>query len=47
MGQQDAQFGFPYQFATQAPDYLSILRQLQQYGSAGSFSLPTGAPGAP
>lgn len=46
MGQQNAQFGFPYQFATQSPDYLSVLSQLQQYGSNAAFSLPSGAPGA-
>lgn len=45
MGQQNAQVGLPYQFATQSPDFLSVLKELQQYGSGSTFSLPAGAPG--
>jgi hypothetical protein len=42
MGQQAAEFGFPYQFAGQSPDYLSILKQLNEYGQGSTYSLPQG-----
>lgn len=41
MGNQNAQFGFPYQFQTQAPDYTAVLNELNGLGRAtGPFSLP-------
>lgn len=44
LGHQDAQFGFPYQYATQNPDYLSVLNQLNQYGRNSTYSLPGNIP---
>ena len=41
VGQENARFGFPYQFQTQAPDYLSVLQQLNTLGrNTGPYSLP-------
>lgn len=42
LGTQLATFGFPYQYATQAPDYTSVLNELNQMGRNTTFSLPSG-----
>ena len=40
LGAQLAEFGFPYAFSQQPPNYLSVLQQLQNYGQTS-----TGLPG--
>ena len=47
MGQSDAQFGFPYQFARTPNDYTSLLKELNQYGQNSTYSLPGGIGGTP
>lgn len=46
MGMENARFGFPFQWQTQPPNYLSVLGQLNQLGlgsgGGGTFSLPAG-----
>lgn len=44
LGQQNAQFGFPYAFGVQSPDYISVLNELNTLGKnsgGGAYSLPT------
>lgn len=44
LGEQNATFGFPAQFATQSPDFLSVLNELNTLGrntGGGAYSLPT------
>lgn len=43
MGNQNAQFGFPYQFETSPPDYTAVLNELNTLGrNTGPYGLPSG-----
>lgn len=45
LGEQNATFGFPFQFARRAPDYISVLNELNSLGkNSGPYALPAGTP---